>query len=155
MGVFTRICTKCPAPAWGGKEGVGFEHEVRGGEGICLSDSHSQPPILQSLGSATLPAPTQGLILELSGWGWGRDGRVSSVSLSPPALLPKSPGVPPWHGEGGQGRLQAPGRGQLPSLRPLTLLSCPVAPENSMRDSLCPHVEFAGTEVMTEGDAPP
>lgn len=28
VGVFTRICTKCPAPAWG--RNVGFEQERRG-----------------------------------------------------------------------------------------------------------------------------
>lgn len=41
VGVFTRICTKCPAPAWGRKGGSSTRGG--GGEGICLSDPHSQP----------------------------------------------------------------------------------------------------------------
>lgn len=147
MGGIYKDLYKLPRASLGQEGGWGVEHEGRGGEGICLSPTPSTP-ILQSLGSATLPAPAQGLILEFVVG--GRDGRVSSVSFSAPKVFLGAP----RQGEGGQDQLEAPGRGQLPLLGPLTLLSSPTAPENSTGDSLCPHIGFAGTEVMTEGDAP-
>lgn len=82
-----------------------------GGEGICLSDPHSQPHppqfSVQSLGSATLLAPAQGLILELLG---GME--VSCFPFCPPC--PQSFLRYPRQGEGGQDELEAPGRRQLP-----------------------------------------
>lgn len=94
MEVFTRICTKCPAPARGRKGGSSMRG--RGGEGICLSDPHSQPPqILQSLGSVTLPIPCP----RPNSRTVGRNGSVLSFPFCP-CLAPKVSTGAPWHGEG-------------------------------------------------------
>lgn len=145
MGVFTRICTKCPAPAWGSKGG--FEQEGRGRGGTCLSGPCSQqPPVLQSSGSATLPALAQGLVLELAG--------LEEFPQFPFLLRPCSLLRAPRQGDGGRDGLEALGRCQLPAAprRPFALLSCPVASENSRGDRLCPRTGLRGTEAMPKGD---
>lgn len=67
----------------------------------------------------------------------------------------KSPWVTPCRVRGDRTGWRLREGASSPLLGPITLLSCPTSPENSMGDSLCPHVRFAGIEVMTEGDARP
>lgn len=133
----------CRGRAWGylqgfvqsapHRPGVGRGVRARGaGKGKeSASDPHSQPPNSPSTGSATLPAPAHGLILELLG-GMKKCPQFSSR----PCPAPKSPQVPDAEG---QDRLKAP------LLSPLTLLSCRASPENSRGDSLCPQIQVRAT----------
>lgn len=107
------------------------------------------PSILQSLGSATLLVPAQGLILELSG-----NGSFLSF-LFCPTLTPKSPQVPRGRVMGDQvgWRLQEGASSPLQS--PFALLSCSAGPGEHRGDNLCPQIHFRETEVMTKIESPP
>lgn len=81
VGVFTRICTKCPAPAWG-REGGSSMKVGKGKKSASLTPTPSPPdsPVLR-LSNPSCPCPRP------NSWAVGENGRVSLVSLSAPALF--------------------------------------------------------------------
>lgn len=124
-------------PCTGLGQGGEFEHKGQGkGRSLPLTPTPS-PQIRRSTGSATLPAPAQGLILELLG------GMEKCPQFSSAPALPRSLLRCPMQGAEGQDRLKAP------LLSPLTLLSCRASPENSRGDSLCPQIQVKATGGTT------
>lgn len=116
-----------------------FEHDGQGkGRSLPLTPTPS-PQIRRSIGSATLPAPAQGLILELLG-GMKKCPQFSSG----PCPAPKSPRCP-MQGEEGQDWLKAPPA--EPAHPPLT----PSIPrEQQRRQSLPPNPSQGSWGVTRE-----